>query len=127
METLSLAMPFTVRAQKEGIVLRDAVQDKDGAIAGRPPSAYNAPPMSKQKNAQASGGTIALNKKAKHDYFIEERFEAGVSLTGWEVKSLRAGKSILRGRTEAFSYRKPRQVETSRQHHAVGWTHEQMN
>lgn len=70
-------------------------QDKVGPIAGRRTSAYNAPPMSKQKNAQASGGTIALNKKAKHDYFIEERFEAGVSLTGWEVKSLRAGKAQL--------------------------------
>ena len=36
--------------------------------------------------------TIALNKKARHDYFIEERLEAGIALEGWEVKSLRAGK-----------------------------------
>mgnify|MGYP002622670147 CR=1 FL=1 len=44
--------------------------------------------------AKPSGGnkTIALNKKARHDYFIDERFEAGISLQGWEVKSLRAGK-----------------------------------
>ncbi len=35
---------------------------------------------------------IALNRKARHDYTIEERFEAGIALQGWEVKSLRAGK-----------------------------------
>ncbi len=45
------------------------------------------------KNKQSGGSkTIALNKKARHDYFIDERFEAGISLQGWEVKSLRAGK-----------------------------------
>ncbi len=36
--------------------------------------------------------TIALNKSARHEYFIEERFEAGLALEGWEVKSLRAGR-----------------------------------
>ena len=40
-------------------------------------------------------GTIALNKKARHDYFIEETLEAGLSLEGWEVKSLRAGKGQI--------------------------------
>ncbi|TWI52446.1 SsrA-binding protein [Pseudomonas duriflava] len=35
------------------------------------------------------------NKKALHDYFIETRFEAGLALAGWEVKSLRAGKAQL--------------------------------
>ncbi|WP_028486802.1 SsrA-binding protein SmpB [Thiomicrorhabdus chilensis] len=35
---------------------------------------------------------IAQNKKARHDYFIEETFEAGLSLEGWEIKSIRAGK-----------------------------------
>jgi len=49
--------------------------------------------MSKKK-AQTNN-TIALNKKAKHEYHIEERFEAGLSLLGWEVKSLRAGKAQL--------------------------------
>lgn len=39
--------------------------------------------------------TIALNKKAKFDYHIHERFEAGIILTGWEVKSLRAGRCQL--------------------------------
>ncbi|MFB2539331.1 MULTISPECIES: SsrA-binding protein SmpB [unclassified Acinetobacter] len=41
------------------------------------------------------GGTIAQNKRARHDYFIEEKFEAGMSLQGWEVKSLRAGRMSL--------------------------------
>ena len=39
--------------------------------------------------------TIALNRKVRHDYFIEERFEAGLQLEGWEVKSLRAGQVQL--------------------------------
>ena len=51
--------------------------------------------MAKKKKGKASGNTIALNKRAKHDYFIEETFEAGLSLQGWEVKSLREGKVNL--------------------------------
>ena len=47
------------------------------------------------KKKKVSPGNIAQNKKAFHDYFIEERFEAGLALTGWEVKSLRAGKAQL--------------------------------
>ncbi len=51
--------------------------------------------MAKKAKKTGGGSTIALNKKAKHDYFIEQRFEAGVSLMGWEVKSLRAGRVQL--------------------------------
>ncbi len=40
--------------------------------------------------------TIALNKKARHDFFMEDRLEAGLVLQGWEVKSLRAGRVQLR-------------------------------
>ncbi|HQT27147.1 MAG TPA: SsrA-binding protein SmpB [Burkholderiales bacterium] len=40
--------------------------------------------------------SIAQNKKAFHDYFIEERFEAGIALEGWEVKSIRAGRINLK-------------------------------
>jgi SsrA-binding protein len=47
--------------------------------------------MAKKKKT-ADNNTIALNKKARHDYFIEDRFEAGMVLEGWEVKSLRAGR-----------------------------------
>jgi SsrA-binding protein len=44
-------------------------------------------------------GGIAVNRRARHDYFIEERLEAGVVLHGWEVKALRAGRLQL---TEAY-------------------------
>jgi SsrA-binding protein len=47
----------------------------------------------KQKTALS---TIALNKRARHEFFIEESFEAGIALEGWEVKSLRAGRAHLR-------------------------------
>lgn len=40
--------------------------------------------------------TIVDNKKAFHDYFIEERYEAGMVLDGWEVKSIRAGRANLK-------------------------------
>ena len=43
----------------------------------------------------SSTTNIAKNKKVMHDYFIEERFEAGIVLHGWEVKSLRANKGNL--------------------------------
>jgi SsrA-binding protein len=48
-----------------------------------------------KKKPTVSDGTIALNKKARHDYFLEESFEAGVVLEGWEVKSLRMKKVQL--------------------------------
>ena len=51
--------------------------------------------MSKKK-PKNSENTIALNKKARHDYSIEEKFEAGLVLEGWEVKSLREGHVQLR-------------------------------
>src|SRR5439155_1623288 len=43
--------------------------------------------------------SIVENRKAFHDYFIEERFEAGLALEGWEVKAVRAGRAHL---TEAY-------------------------
>ena len=39
---------------------------------------------------------LAENRKASHDYFIEERYEAGLALMGWEVKAIRAGRSQLK-------------------------------
>ncbi len=44
---------------------------------------------------QNTNQTIALNRKATYEYFVEDRFEAGIVLEGWEVKSLRAGKAQL--------------------------------
>ncbi len=43
-------------------------------------------------SSKSSSSTIALNKRARFEYQLEDRFEAGVSLMGWEVKSLRAGR-----------------------------------
>lgn len=47
------------------------------------------------KNTKQPPRTIAQNKRAKFDYFLEEKFEAGLVLEGWEVKALRAGKAQL--------------------------------
>lgn len=47
---------------------------------------------SKKKTSGSSSNTIALNRKVRHEYTIEQRFEAGIVLQGWEVKSLREGK-----------------------------------
>lgn len=55
--------------------------------------------MSKADRKAAGSRSIAVNKKARHDYFIEERFEAGLALEGWEVKSLRAGRAQV---TESY-------------------------
>jgi SsrA-binding protein len=40
--------------------------------------------------------SIVENKKAYHDYFVEEKFEAGIALQGWEVKAIRAGRAQLK-------------------------------
>jgi SsrA-binding protein len=55
---------------------------------------------SKQKAKKNPNRTIAENRKARHDYFIEDNIEAGIALEGWEVKSLRAGRGNL---TEAYA------------------------
>lgn len=51
--------------------------------------------MAKKNSQKNNGTTIALNKKAKFDYHLSDRFECGMVLQGWEVKSLRAGKTQL--------------------------------
>jgi SsrA-binding protein len=51
--------------------------------------------MAKSKKPKTPDTTIAQNKKVRHDYFIEDTFEAGVVLLGWEVKSLRMKKVQL--------------------------------
>ncbi len=50
----------------------------------------------KKKNSKQVPGTITLNKKARFDYFIEQSYEAGIALQGWEVKSLRSGSIQLK-------------------------------
>ena len=48
--------------------------------------------MATKKKTKGHSNTIALNKKVRYEYTIEDKFEAGMVLEGWEVKSLRAGK-----------------------------------
>lgn len=66
-----------------------------------PPCLGDNSAMSKNKDAKnTSGGsaktstpkTIALNRTARHDYHLEDRYEAGIALQGWELKSIRAGR-----------------------------------
>ena len=47
------------------------------------------------KDKANGGGTIALNKRARHEYHLEERFEAGLALQGWELKSIPAGRANI--------------------------------
>lgn len=51
--------------------------------------------MAKAKKGSkgVGGNVIAVNRRARHDYFIEERLEAGLALQGWEVRSLRSGRA----------------------------------
>ena len=49
-----------------------------------------------KKDKKPESSTIVLNKKARHDFTLGERFEAGIELQGWEVKSLRAKKVQIR-------------------------------
>ena len=55
--------------------------------------------VSTGKAKKAAEKFIAVNRKARHDYFIEDKFEAGLVLEGWEAKSLRAGRAQL---TESY-------------------------
>lgn len=52
--------------------------------------------MASKKKKKTADNVIAVNRQARHDYFIEETFEAGLVLEGWEVKSLRAGRVNLK-------------------------------
>ena len=62
--------------------------------------------MAKKKKAPSSA-QIAGNKRAYHDYFIEEKMEAGIELQGWEVKSLREGHGQL---SEAYVHIRDNEV-----------------
>ncbi|PJJ99200.1 SsrA-binding protein [Lysobacteraceae bacterium NML91-0213] len=57
--------------------------------------------MGKQADKDKTiGATIALNKRARHEYHLEQRVEAGVALQGWELKAIRAGRANI---TEAYA------------------------
>ncbi|GAB3752389.1 SsrA-binding protein SmpB [Lysobacter olei] len=49
----------------------------------------------KDKAKGAGGGTIATNRRARHDYHLEQKFEAGLALQGWELKAIRAGRANI--------------------------------
>lgn len=55
--------------------------------------------MNTKKSKSNTQSTIALNKKARHEYHLQDKFEAGMELQGWEVKSIRAGKANI---TESY-------------------------
>ena len=63
--------------------------------AVRPPAGARSRTMARKKKS-APPNVIAQNRKARHDYAIEETLEAGIALEGWEVKSLRDGRLQLR-------------------------------
>ncbi len=52
--------------------------------------------MAKKSKNQEVGTTIATNRKASHDYYLETKFEAGIVLSGWEVKSMRDNRANLK-------------------------------
>ena len=76
----------------------DKLKGVDYTSAPGPPplaSAVFLDSMAKKKK-QPNPNTIALNRKARFDYHIEEEYEAGLVLEGWEVKSLRDGRAQLK-------------------------------
>jgi len=64
--------------------------------------------MAKKKSkSKSNSNTIALNKKARHNYTLTDKFEGGVSLQGWEIKSIRMGKVNI---SECFVHIKDREA-----------------
>jgi tmRNA-binding protein len=59
------------------------------------------------KQKKVSPGTIAQNKKARFEYHLHEKFEAGLALEGWEIKSIRAGRVQLTDTYVFFKKMKP--------------------
>ena len=52
--------------------------------------------MARKKKAKDSGHIIATNRKASYEYHLEDRYEAGIVLNGWEVKSMRENRANLK-------------------------------
>ena len=66
--------------------------------------------MAKTRDSGKGSGTIALNKRARHEYHFDERYEAGIALQGWELKALRAGRINI---SEAYALVKGSERESS--------------
>lgn len=77
---------------RSGVYATDADIGDNGAMANHT--------NKKGGKDKPAGGTIALNKRARHEYHLEDRYEAGLALQGWELKSIRAGRANI---TEAYA------------------------
>ena len=85
------------RATSEVRIISRIEQVWPSAVRGSSAALYNACVAKPETNERL----IAENRRARYDYFIEERLEAGLVLEGWEVKSMRAGRAQL---AEAYVY-----------------------
>ena len=56
---------------------------------------YNKRMAAKKNKKNTNNNNIAQNRRARHDYFLEDKYEAGIALEGWEVKSMRDGRLQL--------------------------------
>lgn len=70
------------------------------AIGDNAAMSKNSKPQGGKDKSKGAGGTIALNKRARYDYQLEQRTEAGLALQGWEIKAIRAGRANI---TEAYA------------------------
>lgn len=52
--------------------------------------------MAKKKKVKEPSNVIATNRRASHDYHLEDKYEAGIALEGWEVKSMRQGRANIK-------------------------------
>jgi SsrA-binding protein len=88
-----------LRATNAGILIqKDEPDNKSLIIAGRS-GTYLTRHMAGKKPKKGNDRQIAVNRRARHDYFIEDTFEAGLALHGWEAKSLRNNSAQL---TESY-------------------------
>jgi SsrA-binding protein len=83
-----------INAERVRVLIVRSLADRRGRLN---PGAYNA----RMAEPDTAPRAIAENRRARHDYFIEERLEAGLALEGWEVKAMRAGRAQL---AEAYVY-----------------------
>ena len=67
--------------------------------------------------------SIVENKKAFHDYFIEERYEAGLMLEGWEVKAIRAGRANIKEAYVVMQHAEPFVLGMHVSPRTTAWTH----
>jgi SsrA-binding protein len=72
-----------------------ALDGRHGVVASARGIGENGRMSKKTAKDKGNAGTIALNKRARHEYHLEQKFEAGLSLQGWELKAIRAGRANI--------------------------------